>query len=121
MSPDHLKIKSETAIEKIRPKDAKNIKLELEYIQEKISKYKKDFNLKHEHIRKFLITFLEKFEQINNKGEMELNTKEDSEDGLKDIIKSVGEEILNKIRNKKKSLKALKAIVNFIRAIKKYG
>ena len=56
---------------------------------------KKDFNLKHEDIRKFLITFLEKFEQINYKREIELNTTEDLKDGLKDITKSVGEEILN--------------------------
>ena len=54
---------------------------------------------------------------------MELNIIQDSEKGVKDIIKSVGTEILNFLDPEimKKSLKALKAIATLIGALKQHG
>ena len=100
--------------------------MDFENLQEKIDRFKKDYNLKQEEIHKYLTMFQEIVDQINNKQETG-----DSEEGIKDMIKTVDGEIANFLNQDinssdfpeiiKKALKTPRAIVNFIRTIKEYG
>ena len=126
MSSDNLRRNLEIEIE---PENSKKIRLELENITEEIGKYKKHFDIKNEEIEKFLTIFLEIIKLINNNEAMDLSAT-NSEDGIKDIPRLVGVEILNftyqnfeslDLQNIiKEAFKVLKVIVTFISAFKNY-
>lgn len=73
----------------------RKIKLELEIIKEKIIRKSPNINIKQHKVHKFILIFQELLNQIKLDNIQDYNSKEEThtEDGIWDILTSIGQEL----------------------------
>ena len=96
---------------------AKKIKLEHKLISDKIYKNHPDIDISEHEIHKFLLIFSLLLETSLNKDEIDST---DAEDGIQDIIVTVGQTLLKLLKGNIESLKLPAVIKNALKKLKRF-